>query len=136
MSTSNLNERNRRVTEEFRTNGGKVEGWGSLILVTIKGAKSGVERVNPLMAVPYKGGYLAVASKGGAPEHPAWYYNLLAHPEVTVETGTEKFAATARLLKGAERAEAYVAAAEVYPPYLDYQKRTGGREIQVFFLER
>ena len=135
MSTSSWNERNNRVTEEFRANGGKVEGWGPLVLLTIKGAKSGVERVYPLMSVPYKGTYLAVASKGGAPENPAWYHNLLAHPEITVEVDAEKFTATARLLAGEEREEAFVAAAKVFPPYTEYQKKTK-REIPVFLLER
>jgi F420H(2)-dependent quinone reductase len=135
MSTSSFKERNLRVVEEFRANGGKVEGWGPLVLVTMKGAKSGLERIYPLMSAPYKGNYLAVASKGGAPTHPEWYFNLLAHPEVTVEVGTEKFTATARLLEGEERAEAYVVAAESYPPYIDYQKKTD-REIPVFLLER
>lgn len=75
-----------------------------LILLTTKEAKSGQPRVYPLMAVPYEDDYVAVASKGGAPENPLWYHNVLAHPDVTVEAGTEKFAATARLLEGGERA--------------------------------
>ncbi len=128
-------ERNHRVVEEFRANGGKVQGWLPLILLTTKGAKSGIERVYPLMAVPYEGQYLAVASKGGAPENPAWYYNLLAHPHVTIEVGQETFAATARLLTGEERTPAFAQAIAVFPPYREYQQKTA-RQIPVFLLER
>jgi deazaflavin-dependent oxidoreductase (nitroreductase family) len=135
MSDSDLIERNRRVVEEFRANGGKVQNWGPLILLTTKGAKSGQARVYPLMAVPYGDNYVAVASKGGAPENPLWYNNLLAHPDVTVEVGEEKFAATARLLKGAEREPVFAQAVSVFPNYAEYQKRTE-REIPVFLLER
>lgn len=126
---------NRHVIEEFRANGGKVQGWGPLILLTTRGAKSGQERIYPLMAVPYEGNYLAVASKGGAPKNPLWYNNLLAHPDVTIEVGSETFAATARLLSGDERAQAFAQAISVFPPYGEYQQRTT-REIPVFLLER
>jgi F420H(2)-dependent quinone reductase len=126
---------NRQVVEEFRANGGKVQGWAPLILLTTKGAKSGQTRIYPLMEVPYEGTYLAVASKGGAPKHPQWYYNLLAHPDVTVEVGNEKFAATARQLTGKEREKAFAKAISVFPNYAEYQKKTA-REIPVFLLER
>ena len=135
MSDTNWVENNRRVVEEFRTNGGKVQGRSSLILLTVKGAKSGQPRVYPLMAVPYGENYLAIASKGGAAKNPLWYNNLLAHPDITVETGNETFAATARLLAGDERKQAFVKAVTVFPPYGEYQKRTA-REIPVFLLER
>ena len=128
-------ETNARVVEEFRTNGGRVQGRGDLVLLTINGAKSGTPRVYPLMSVPYQHGYLAVASKGAAPENPAWYHNLLAHPDITVEVGTEAFAATARLLSGDERARAFAAAVVVFPRYGEYATQTA-REIPVFFLER
>ena len=103
MATTDRIEYNRKVVEAFRANGGKVEGWGALILLTTRGAKSGQLRVFPLMSVPDGDNYIAVASKGGAPENPLWYHNLLAHPDVTVEVGNETFAATARLLTGDER---------------------------------
>jgi F420H(2)-dependent quinone reductase len=128
-------EMNRRVVEEFRANSGKVQGWGPLILLTTKGAKSGQTRIYPLMSVPYGENYLAVASKGGAPKNPLWYNNLLAHPDVTVEVGNETFAAKARLLTGDEREQAFEKAVSVFPPYGEYQKRTT-REIPVFLLER
>jgi deazaflavin-dependent oxidoreductase (nitroreductase family) len=135
MSVTDRIENNRRVVEEFRANGGKVQGWGPLILLTVKGAKSGQPRVYPLMSVPYGNNYLAVASKGGAPKNPLWYKNLMAHPDVTVEVGNEKFAATARLLTGDERKQAFAKAVSVFPPYGEYQKKTA-REIPVFLLER
>jgi deazaflavin-dependent oxidoreductase (nitroreductase family) len=135
MSDTDRIENNRRVIEEFRANGGHVEGWAPLILLTTRGAKSGQPRIYPLMSVPDGDHYIAVASKGGAPENPLWYHNLLAHPDVTVEVGNETFAATARLLKGDEREQAFAKAVAVFPPYGEYQKKTA-REIPVFRLER
>lgn len=135
MSDVDRIDYNRQVVEQFRANGGKVEGWAPLILLTIRGAKSGQERTYPLMSVPYGDHYLAVASKGGAPKNPLWYTNILAHPDVTVEVGNEKFAATARLLSGVEREPAFAQAISVFPNYAEYQKKTA-REIPVFLLER
>lgn len=135
MADSDRIAYNSRVVEEFRANKGHVEGWAPLILLSTRGAKSGQTRVYPLMSVPYGRNYIAVASKGGAPKHPQWYYNLLAHPDVTVEVGDETFAATARLLTGDERERAFTKAASVFPPYAEYQKKTT-REIPVFLLER
>src|SRR6266700_303634 len=107
-------EQNRRVVEEFRANEGKVQGGIPVILLTIKGAKSGQARIYPLMSVPDGDNYIAVASKGGAQKNPLWYHNLLAHPDVTVEIGNETFAATARLLTGDERAQAFAKAIAVF----------------------
>src|SRR5579863_8192667 len=135
MSSHDRIDYNRRVIEEFRANGGKVQGWAPLILLTTKGAKSGQTRVYPLMSVPYGDNYIAIASKGGAPKNPLWYHNLLAHPNVTVEVGNETLAATARLLTGAEREQAFAKAVTVFAPYGEYQKKTA-REIPVFLLER
>ena len=135
MITNDRIAMNRRVVEEFRANSGKVQGWGPLILLTTKGAKSGQTRLYPLMSVPYGDNYIAVASKGGAPKNPLWYYNLLAHPDVTVEVGNETFAAAARLLTGDEREQAFYKAVAVFPPYGEYQKKTT-RQIPVFLLER
>ena len=128
------NERNKVVIEEFRANGGRVKGWAPLILLTTTGAKTGQPRIAPLMQVTDGDRLLAVASKGGAPKHPDWYLNLLAHPEVTVEVGSEKFTATARVLSGDERERAFKRAVEVYPPYGRYQEKTT-REIPVIALE-
>ncbi|GHO76712.1 hypothetical protein KSD_44830 [Ktedonobacter sp. SOSP1-85] len=135
MNDTEFIERNQKVVEEFRANRGKVPGWAPLILITTKGAKSGQERIYPLMSVPYGDTYLAVASKGGSPKHPLWYHNLMAHPDITIEVGSEKFPARARLLSGDERAQAFAKAISVFPPYGEYQKKTA-REIPVFLLER
>ncbi len=129
------NERNKAVIENFRANGGQVQGWGSLILLTTTGAKTGQERIIPLMRVDDGDRVIAVASKGGSPKHPEWYLNVLAHPQVTVEVGSEKFTTTARVLTGPEREKAFARAAEIFPPYAEYQKKTD-REIPVIALER
>ncbi len=126
---------NRQVIEEFRAHGGEVQGWPPLILLTTTGARSGQTRVYPLMAVPDGDHYIAVASRGGDPENPQWYHNLLAYPAVTVEVGKETFQATARLLTGKQREEAFAKAVAVFAPYGEYQKKTT-REIPVFLLER
>ncbi len=128
-------ERNEKVIKEFRANGGKVGGWGSLILLTTKGAKTGHTRIIPLMHIPYGNAVLAVASKGGAVKDPDWYHNVLAHPDVTVEVGNEKYETTARILSGAEREKAFEKAVEIFPPYGEYQKKAP-REIPVITLER
>src|SRR6266567_1020902 len=128
-------ERNEPVIIEFRENGGKVKGWAPLILLTTKGAKTGQPRIIPLMYVPYGNSILAIASKGGAVHHPQWYHNVLAHPQVTVEVGTERFETTARVLTGEERTQAFARAVEVFPPYGEYQKKTA-REIPVIALSR
>lgn len=128
-------EHNKKVVKEFRANGGKIEGRGSLVLLTIKGAKTGKAYIIPLMYVPDGERILAVASKGGNPKHPDWYLNLLANPDVTVEVGDEKFDAVARVLTGQEREEAYAKAEKVFPPYAEYKTKTT-REIPVFALER
>jgi deazaflavin-dependent oxidoreductase (nitroreductase family) len=128
-------ERNERVINEFRANSGKVAGWGPLILLTTKGAKTGQARIIPLMYVPYGKTILAIASKGGAVHHPMWYHNVLAHPDVTVEVGNETFETTARILTAEEREKAFAQAVKVFPPYGEYQKKAP-REIPVIALER
>ncbi|GCE51290.1 deazaflavin-dependent oxidoreductase (nitroreductase family) [Thermosporothrix hazakensis] len=127
---------NQGVVEEFRKSGGQLKQNGyPLILVTVKGAKTGQPRIYPLMSVPYGEHYLAVASKGGDPKHPLWYHNMLANPDVTVEVGAETYPARARLLSGEERERAFAHAVTIYPPYAEYQEKTT-REIPVFVLER
>src|SRR5205085_3476464 len=123
--------------EEFRANGGQLGGMfaGSpVLLLTTTGAKSGQRHTTPVMY--YKDGdrLLIFASKGGAPTHPAWYHNLLAHPQVTVEVGTETYEATATVLKGEERDRLYARQAELYPQFGQYQARTN-RKIPVIALE-
>ena len=128
-------EENEPVIKEFRENGGKVKGGTPIILLTTRGAKTGQPRVIPLMYVPYGNQLLAIASKGGSAQHPDWYYNILAHPDVTVEVGTEKFETTARILTGSEREKAFEKAIEIFPPYGRFQQKSP-REIPVIALER
>jgi len=107
-----------------------------VVVFTTRGAKSGKVRKNPLMRVEHEGVYAMVASKGGAPEHPTWYYNLKAHPdEVSVQDGAEPWDGVAREVGGAERAQWWERAVAAYADYADYQVKTD-REIPVFVVER
>ncbi len=105
-----------------------------LILTTV-GSRSGTPRPLPLIYGPADGGHVVIASKGGAPDHPAWYTNLVANPEVGVQVGTDKFAATARTAAGEERTRLWDVMVELYPPYVEYQGNTE-REIPVVVLKR
>ena len=103
---SEILDMNKGVIEEFRANGGVCSGWlegAPVILLTMTGAKSGSELVSPLTYHPYDGDYVVMASAGGSPTHPAWYYNLVAHPDITAEVGSERFEATAVLADSTER---------------------------------
>jgi F420H(2)-dependent quinone reductase len=103
-----------------------------IVVVTTRGAKSGKVRKNPVMRVEHDGAYCLVASKGGAPENPEWFHNLVAHPgEVTIQDGPEPFAVRVRRIEGDERAPWWARAVAAYPPYADYQKNTT-REIPLF----
>ena len=107
-----------------------------IIVVTSRGAKSGRLRKNPVMRVEHEGAYALVASKGGAPENPEWFYNLVAYPdEVTVQDGPEPFAVTVRQIEGDERAAWWERAVAAYPPYTEYQENTD-RRIPVFLATR
>ena len=106
-----------------------------IVVITSKGAKSGKLRKNPVMRVEKDGVYAAVASKGGAPEHPTWYHNFLAHPEVDLQDGAEKHTYRVRVAEGEERAQWWERAVSVYSPYAEYQEKTD-REIPIFLLER
>jgi deazaflavin-dependent oxidoreductase (nitroreductase family) len=105
-----------------------------VIVMTMRGARSGKVRKVPVMRVEHDGHYAAVASKGGAPENPLWYANLVAHPQIEVQDGPMRRAATARELHGAERAQWWERAVAAYPDYASYQERTD-RNIPVFVLE-
>jgi deazaflavin-dependent oxidoreductase (nitroreductase family) len=106
-----------------------------IVVITSVGAKSGYLRKNPVMRVEKDGKYVAVASKGGAPDQPEWYYNFLAHPEVELQdVGTGPRTYRARLLQGDERAEWWQYAVETWSTYASYQEKTE-REIPVFLLE-
>ena len=105
-----------------------------VVVVTSVGAKSGKLRKNPLMRVEHEGRYALVASKGGAPKHPTWYFNLVAHPTVEVQDGPDRREYAVRVLEGEERATWWERAVAVWPDYADYQTRTD-REIPVFVAE-
>jgi deazaflavin-dependent oxidoreductase (nitroreductase family) len=105
-----------------------------IVLVTIRGAKSGKLRYTPLMRVEHDGRYGLVASKGGAPQHPLWYNNLVANPHVELQDGTVTKEYDARELSGDEREEWWERSVAAYPPYAEYQTKTD-RQIPVFVLE-
>jgi deazaflavin-dependent oxidoreductase (nitroreductase family) len=131
-------ERNAPVIEEFRANGGQVGGYlagADLLLLTSTGAKSGRSYTHPLSYSLDGGRYVVAAADGGAPAHPAWYYNLVAYPDVTVEVGAEQFAARAELVTGPERERLLGLHASRYPALTGYQAKTT-REIPFFVLER
>jgi deazaflavin-dependent oxidoreductase (nitroreductase family) len=130
------NDWNARVIEEFRANGGKVEAFpdGYLLLLHHTGAKSGQERVSPLAYLKVDGGYAIFASKAGAPENPAWYHNLRAHAQATIELGTETIPVTARVASPEEREPIWTRQKEQSPGFADYERKTS-REIPVVILE-
>jgi deazaflavin-dependent oxidoreductase (nitroreductase family) len=107
-----------------------------VIIVTTRGNKTGKIRKFALMRVEHDGEYALVASKGGSPDHPVWYYNLVAEPEaVVIQDGPEPFDARARLVEGDERATWWERAVAAFPPYAEYQENTD-REIPVFVATR
>ncbi|MFE3638583.1 nitroreductase family deazaflavin-dependent oxidoreductase [Streptomyces sp. NPDC059168] len=105
-----------------------------VIVLTTRGARSGRIRKTPLMRVEHDGRYAAVASLGGAPKHPVWYFNVKSEPHVELQDGADKRDMRAREITGAEKAEWWERAVAAYPPYADYQRKTS-REIPVFVLE-
>ena len=106
----------------------------NVVLMTMKGRKSGDTLKVPVMRVEHEGVYAAVASKGGAPKHPAWYFNLAADPNITLQDGPRTWDVRAREIDGAEREEWWPLCVEAFPPYADYEKKTD-RKIPVFLLE-
>jgi deazaflavin-dependent oxidoreductase (nitroreductase family) len=133
-----VNGWNERVIAEFRANGGKVGGMfegASMILVHHFGAKSGTERVSPMVWFPDGDRILIIASKAGAPTNPDWYHNLKAHPRVTVEVGTETFPVVAEELPRAERDEKWAQITSVAPGFAEYQEKTT-RVLPVLALSR
>jgi deazaflavin-dependent oxidoreductase (nitroreductase family) len=105
-----------------------------VVVLTNRGAKSGKIRKTPLMRVEHDGRYAVVASLGGAPRHPVWYFNLIADPHVELQDGPTKRDMIAREVTGGEKAEWWAYAVEAYPDYADYQAKTD-RPIPVFVLE-
>jgi deazaflavin-dependent oxidoreductase (nitroreductase family) len=103
-----------------------------IIVMTTRGARSGKVRKVPVMRVEHDGEYAIVASRGGAPENPEWYHNLVVHPdEVTIQDGPEPVAVSIRELRGGEKADWWERAVAAYPPYAEYQEKTD-RPIPVF----
>lgn len=105
------------------------------LLLIARGAKSGKLRPLPLLYQEMDGNYLVIGSKGGAPTHPGWYVNLRANPECEIRVGSKRMRARARTASGDERARDWKKMATMYPPYEDYQKRAGSRQIPVVVLE-
>jgi deazaflavin-dependent oxidoreductase (nitroreductase family) len=132
------NEFNLNIIKEFRENGGETSGpfkGRPLLLLTTKGAKSGETYTTPLVYSRDGDRYVIIASMGGAPRSPAWYFNAKANPAVTIEVGTEKFAATASIAQGAERDRLYAQQAAMMPAFTEYQQKTT-RVIPVVVLTR
>lgn len=126
----------RAQAEQFEGSGGTkantLRGMPIILLTTV-GARSGKLRKTPLMRVAHNGEYAAVASLGGAPQHPVWYYNIVKNPHVELQDGPVKRDYVAREVNGDEKALWWERAVEAYPPYADYQEKTE-REIPVFVL--
>lgn len=128
---------NSHIIEEFRANAGKVSGQfegAPLLLLHTVGAKTGQQRVNPMMYQQVPGGYAVFATKAGAPDNPDWYHNLLAHPQVTAEVGTSTVDVTARVAQGEEREQIWTAQKAAYPGFAEYEQKTT-RQIPVIVLE-
>ncbi len=135
---SNLSNWNQATIDEFRANSGKVGGrfaGRTLLLLHTVGAKTGQERINPVAYITDADRLVIIASKGGAPTNPDWYYNLLAHPLVTVEAGTQQFQAQAAVASEPERTRLFNKMVEVAPGFADYQQKTR-RVIPVIILTR
>lgn len=133
---SDRNQGNKKIIGEFRANNGKVGGrfeGKTMLLLHSKGAKSGQEHINPAMYVKDRDRWVVIASKGGAPTNPDWYYNLLAHPRVKIEVGTEEYEARASLVKEPERTRLYNKMVNMMSSFDDYRRNTK-REIPVFVL--
>jgi deazaflavin-dependent oxidoreductase (nitroreductase family) len=133
---SSTGDYNQRIIDEFRANAGKPPSWrGSspLLLLHHRGAKSGVERVNPVAYLDDDGGHVIFASKAGAPTNPGWYHNLKAHPDTTIEVGSETLEVTAVEAIDEERDRLFAAQAQRSPQFTEYQQRTD-RLIPVIVL--
>jgi deazaflavin-dependent oxidoreductase (nitroreductase family) len=131
------NDWNSKIIEEFRANGGKVGGGfegAPLLLLHTTGAKSGRERVSPVMYQAVGDSYAVFASKGGAPSNPDWFYNLLANPQVRAEIGRQTVELTGRVAEGDDRDRIWSAQKRAYPGFADYERKTT-RQIPVVILD-
>ena len=129
---------NKAIIDEFRANGGQVGGYfagKTLLLLHTVGAKSGQERINPVAYITDGDKLAIIASKGGAPSHPDWYYNILANPMISVEVASEKFQVQATVTSEPERTRLYGKMVEMLPGFADYEQKTT-RVIPVIILTR
>jgi deazaflavin-dependent oxidoreductase (nitroreductase family) len=137
---TDFNDFNGKILEEFRENDGKVGGpfqGAPMIVIHTKGRKSGKEYENPLVYQPVGDTFAIFASKGGSPEHPEWYRNIVANPDITVEIGKDKFPVKARVAEGDEREKIWTKQKELMPGFAEYEEKTTGiRDIPVVILER
>lgn len=135
---TDVNDWNAQIIAEFRANAGRVGGQfegAPMLLLHTTGAKSGEERVNPMMYLDHEGRRFVFASKAGADTHPDWYHNLVADPTVSVEVGTEQYQAAATSISGEERDRIYAEQARRYPGFAEYAQKTS-RVIPVVELTR
>jgi len=133
-----MSDWNTKVIEEFRANGGKVGGnfeGAPMLILHSTGAKTGRERVNPLVYQAVGDDVAIFASKGGAPDNPDWFHNVVAHPEVTIEIGTDTVPVRARVTDGDERDRIRTRQKQLIPGFADYEAKTD-RQIPVLVLER
>jgi deazaflavin-dependent oxidoreductase (nitroreductase family) len=133
-----MSDFNQRIIEEFRSNDGRVGGpfeGAPMLLLHTTGARSGAERVSPVVYAEDDGRWVVFASKGGAPTNPDWFHNLRAHPDATIEVGTDTVPVVARTAGGDERERLWSRQKERMPGFADYEQKTT-REIPVVVLER
>jgi deazaflavin-dependent oxidoreductase (nitroreductase family) len=128
-----VSDQTEKILRTGTTEGIEVQG-SPIVLLTLRGAKSGKLRYTPVMRVEHDGSYAVVASKGGAPTHPVWYHNIKAHPEFPLQDGTVTRTYVAREVSGDERARWWERAVRAYPSYAEYQTKTD-RQIPVFVLD-
>jgi deazaflavin-dependent oxidoreductase (nitroreductase family) len=132
-----VNDWNSTIIEEFRANSGKVGGrfeGAPLLLLHSVGARSGQERIKPMMYLADGGTYVVFASKAGAPTNPDWYHNLVAHPTASIEVGDRRIEVVAHVADGATRDRLWAQQKQLYPGFADYESKTS-RQIPVVVLE-
>jgi len=137
MTTAN--DRNQGVIEEFRSRGGRVGGnfeGAPILLMHTVGAKTGEERVTPVMYLADGERWVVFASKAGAPDSPGWYHNLVAKPDMAIEVGTETIDVRATVASPEERDPLYARQAAAYPQFGEYEKRTSRKIPVVIFTRR
>lgn len=134
-----MSDWNANIVEEFRGNEGRVGGMfegAPLLLLHHAGAKTGTERVNPLMYQAFGDDLAVFASKAGATDNPDWYHNLIANPDTKIEVGTDTIAVTARVAAGEERDTIWDTQKTNWPQFAEYEVSAAGRQIPVIVLER